>query len=82
MDCALIQEAPMKQESGPMRHSAEMTSVFFSSPALSPQGSSSVQSPESNTVDMETPVDLSQLGPSSGSTDMDLNEFLLTLQKN
>ncbi|XP_062519356.1 signal transducer and activator of transcription 5B-like [Corticium candelabrum] len=75
---------PMKTEGGPMRHSAEMTSVFFSDPALSPQGSS-VHSPENASnmaTDMEAPVDLSQLGLSSVSNDMDMNEFLATLQKN
>ena len=74
----------MKTEGGPMRHSAEMTSVFFSDPALSPQGSS-VHSPENASnmaTDMEAPVDLSQLGLSSVSNDMDMNEFLATLQKN
>ena len=79
-----MQEAPVKAESGPMRHSAEMTNVFFSDPALSPQGSS-VHSPESTSAmatDMETPVDISQLGTSGGTNDMDLNEFLRTLQKN
>jgi hypothetical protein len=79
-----MQETPVKAESGPMRRSAEMTSVFFSDPALSPQGSS-VHSPESTSAmatDMDTPVEFSQLGTSTGSNDMDLNEFLRTLQRN